>query len=63
MLLTIKPPNLKKPYSQISEKSDQTSINLTNVFSNYVGFGEILCLVPLLNMLHKNLQQSQNLRQ
>ena len=44
ILFTIKPTNLKKSYSQISEIHDQNSINLTNPFdftgsfSNYVGF-------------------------
>ena len=43
----------KISYSQISEKYDQTSINLTNVFnfigsfSNYVGFDEIKWLYAL----------------
>ena len=31
LLFMIKPTNLKNSYSQISEKRDQTSINLTNV--------------------------------
>ena len=47
ILFIIEPNNFKKSYSWISEKQDQTSINLSNVFnfigsfSNYVGFGEI----------------------
>ena len=47
MLVPIEPANLKISYSRISEKHDQTSINLTNVFdfrgefSNYVAFHEI----------------------
>ena len=36
VLLTIEPTNLKKSYSRISEKHDQTSINLTNVF-DFIG--------------------------
>ena len=35
-MLLIKPTNLKKSYSQIFEKHDQTSINLANVF-NFIG--------------------------
>ena len=32
----MEPTNLKKPYSQISGKHDQNSINLTNVF-DFIG--------------------------
>ena len=45
--ILFKPTHLTKSYSQISEKYDQTSINLTNVFdfrgkfSNYFAFDEI----------------------
>ena len=34
VLLTIEPTNLKKSYSRISEKHDQISINLTNIFDS-----------------------------
>ena len=56
ILFTIEPTNLKKSYSQISEKHEQNSINLTNVLMKSNG------CVPLLN-IQKNLQQSHNLRQ
>ena len=36
ILFTIEPNNFKKSYSLISEKHDQSSINLTNVF-NFIG--------------------------
>ena len=37
IFFTIKPTNLKKNYSQISEKHGQTSTNLTNILSNLKG--------------------------
>ena len=36
IFFTIEPNNFKKPYSVISEKHDQSSINWTNVF-NFIG--------------------------
>ena len=56
ILFTIEPTNLKKSYSQISEKHEQNSINFTNVLMKSNG------CVLLLN-IQKNLQQSHNLRQ
>ena len=37
ILLTPEPTNLKKYYSQVSEKHDQTSIDLTNILFNFEG--------------------------
>ena len=67
ILLTIKPANLKKLSSGISEKHDQTSITLTNILILRDNFQIMLCLmksnVPLLNVRHTNLQKSHNLPQ
>ena len=48
ILITIEPTNLKKSYSQISERHDQTLLKLNNIFnligywsSNYIGLDEI----------------------
>ena len=61
ILFTIKATNLWKPYSWISKKHDQTSINLTDVFnfkgwfSNYVGFHEIKLLCGFTKKTAQNL--------
>ena len=60
-MLTIKPNNLEKSYSRISEKHDQTYINLAMCLTLQANFQIMLCLtksngfVPSLNTLHKNL--------
>ena len=37
ILLTMDPTNFKKSYSRLSEKHDQSSINLTNILWNFIG--------------------------
>ena len=37
ILLTMDSTNLKKSYSRLSEKHDQSSINLTNIVLNFIG--------------------------
>ena len=37
ILLTMDPANFKKSYSRLSEKHDQSSINLTNILLNFIG--------------------------
>ena len=37
ILLTMDPTNFKKSYSRLSEKHDQSSINLTNILLNFIG--------------------------
>ena len=60
ILPTIEPTNYKKSYSQISKKHDQTTINLINILTLWANFRITL---RLLNILHKILLQSRNLRQ
>ena len=58
-MFTIKSNNFEKSYSQISEKHDQTSINLTMGLTLYANFLIMLRLMksngfgPLINTLHK----------